>query len=610
MATATEREDDEQPGFDVERIRQLMLAAFTCEELRLFCQDRSEFQRVAVSFDARQSHREMVDLLVAHCQQHDLLGLLLVELREYGSRRRAKRANEPRIWLAKRIAELKQQLDEINQRDQESAERSEELELEKQLQQLHMQATTLSQNLQGLEQSLGKRNDQLHGELQRLAQQIESLTEHDYDRRDQLEQISGAIESLRATFGPQVQESERTSVSSLVAAAEGLYEHKQGLAEALGQLDQQIKTLKQYNRKRADRSERFPQAAQPALVTLGEPFFFILSLGLGVLLGFVLMWGLAFLFGSRLFPLRPIVIGVTATPTATDAGVSTLLPEPAVVVTGLSVEYEVQPDGTLKRTAYLSVGDLGYGKLEIIAPSVLGFGQSGLIQLKITPDSALGKFLPVTVDLESATNSQYGIYVSDRVQIYPVMIAELHGLAFDIAPTGPQKQVVTSASQAVWSWSVSPKWPISDEQYLFLTVSIPVLLDQTVEQVGTTLKEIPIQVRVEVTPLPTGSPTPTHTPTPTPTFTPTPTPTPKPLPLPQRLGDSLVTNFAGIVVGIIALIGVLVTAYASIRNSKRSSSIKDLAIKLEADKSKEERQRLEQEIAHLKSIKWWQFWRR
>ena len=233
-----------------------------------------------------------------------------------------------------------------------------------------------------------------------------------------------------------------------------------------------------------------------------------------------------------------------------------------VEIAVLNINSEVQADGTVKNTADLSIAPLGLGTLQLASPATMKLGESGVIRLTITPDSALVDLPKVTVPTVSASDPGYVLEFSDRLQIYPVMIAELKGVNFEIASDGRPEKPVTSSLPVEWIWNVTPK--SGGKQTLILAVSVPVIVDQTRDVVSAqTLKNIPIEIRVEVTATPIPSQTPQPTQTPIPTLTPT------PLPAITRLGEQLIENASAIVVAIIGLIGVLAGAYVAYLNIKK-----------------------------------------
>jgi hypothetical protein len=117
-------------------------------------------------------------------------------------------------------------------------------------------------------------------------------------------------------------------------------------------------------------------------------------------------------------------------------------------------------------------------------------------------------------------------------------------------------------------------------------LSIPVLIDQTNEEISIDLKNIPIQVIVEVTatPIPTHTPTPTSTATPSPTITPTVTPTPTPTKtISQRIVDNLADNSSVLIGTILTFILGIPTVWIAIvtyrkkaQEQKRQSAIREV----------------------------------
>jgi hypothetical protein len=184
----------------------------------------------------------------------------------------------------------------------------------------------------------------------------------------------------------------------------------------------------------------------------------------------------------------------------------------------------------------------------LTAPPKIKLGESSTISLSITPDSALVDLPKVTVATVSASEPGYVLEFSDQLQIYPVMIAELKGVNFDIVSDGNSERPVTSSRPVEWIWNVTPT--SGGKQSLILVISIPVILDQAKNIVSAqALKNIPIEIEVEGVP------------------------TPSPLPANKRIQEQLIDNSTEIIVGILSLIGALVGAYVAYQNNKKSNSI-------------------------------------
>ena len=90
---------------------------------------------------------------------------------------------------------------------------------------------------------------------------------------------------------------------------------------------------------------------------------------------------------------------------------------------------------------------------------------------------------------------------------------------------------------------------------------------------------------------------------------PTPKPTETPLPLLSRVANQLIENSTTVFGAILTFIAAMAGIYAQYNKTK--DKIDKLQEKIsEISKREEEHETLNREIAHLKSIKWWQFWRR
>jgi formylglycine-generating enzyme required for sulfatase activity len=80
----------ETPEPDIAKIRQLLLAAFTPEDLRRFCYDRPTFRPIVPHFGSGHGLTDMVDRVVEYCDRHVLLDGLLTEVRQYNPRQYAR----------------------------------------------------------------------------------------------------------------------------------------------------------------------------------------------------------------------------------------------------------------------------------------------------------------------------------------------------------------------------------------------------------------------------------------------------------------------------------------------------------------------------------------
>jgi formylglycine-generating enzyme required for sulfatase activity len=90
---------------DTARIRKLLLASFTAEELRRFCQDHPSFHPVLDSLGPSASLHQTADQLITHCEKRILFDELLIEVEKVNPRQYARFAPYrpanpllPRTW--------------------------------------------------------------------------------------------------------------------------------------------------------------------------------------------------------------------------------------------------------------------------------------------------------------------------------------------------------------------------------------------------------------------------------------------------------------------------------------------------------------------------------
>ncbi len=82
---------------DIALIRDLLLNAFSAEELPRFCQDRPTFQPIRANFGPGYNLNRMVDEVIAYCQDHDLFEMLLAEVKDANPRQYARFEPQLRI---------------------------------------------------------------------------------------------------------------------------------------------------------------------------------------------------------------------------------------------------------------------------------------------------------------------------------------------------------------------------------------------------------------------------------------------------------------------------------------------------------------------------------
>jgi hypothetical protein len=86
------------PEYNLATTRELLLAAFTAEELRRFCHDRPTFYPIVDRFGPEYGLDDMVDEVITYCEKHLLFDELLAEIKEYNPKQYARFA--PRVGLA------------------------------------------------------------------------------------------------------------------------------------------------------------------------------------------------------------------------------------------------------------------------------------------------------------------------------------------------------------------------------------------------------------------------------------------------------------------------------------------------------------------------------
>jgi formylglycine-generating enzyme required for sulfatase activity len=76
--------------YNIAAIRQLLLAAFTAEELRRFCYDRPDFRPVVRRFGPGHGLDDMADELITYCENYLLIPELLAALKQHNPRQYAR----------------------------------------------------------------------------------------------------------------------------------------------------------------------------------------------------------------------------------------------------------------------------------------------------------------------------------------------------------------------------------------------------------------------------------------------------------------------------------------------------------------------------------------
>jgi hypothetical protein len=217
-----------------------------------------------------------------------------------------------------------------------------------------------------------------------------------------------------------------------------------------------------------------------------------------------------------------------------------------VEIAALNVRSEVQSDGSIKKTADLSMTAVDLGSLQITSPAIIKLGESSVIRVTITPASALLDLPRVAVPTLEAKDLGYVFEFSDQLHIDPALIADLKGVNFDIVSDGYTEQPVTSLSPVTWIWNVTPK--SGGKQILVLLIAVPVLIDRTGNRPSAQLlRRVPIEIEMEA-----GATS---------------------IPLNLRIREQLIENVTAIVVAVLSLIGALAGVYVNYQNNRRSKVV-------------------------------------
>jgi hypothetical protein len=283
--------------------------------------------------------------------------------------------------------------------------------------------------------------------------------------------------------------------------------------------------------------------------------------------------------------------------------------------TPTQVRLETTEDALLSHTSKL-------GKLDVEYPAMMSPASSDTVIASIYIPPFLASVDRISIerivlpyDLPR-TIGGLGLH-SATLLLVERMRVELSSLSFSVKDESPPVQEISINKFNVptyWAWTIQA--PNAPGFHIF-TISVFMGDDVEPSWIGSFRVEVAEPTATAVptnTPTDTPTVTATSTPTPTPTYTPSPTPTPTvtptptPLPIVRQVRDQLVNNSATICVAFIPLVGVIAGLYVSNQSSKRESKVKELEATIA--KSKEERERLNREITRLRSIRWWQIWRK
>ena len=239
----------------------------------------------------------------------------------------------------------------------------------------------------------------------------------------------------------------------------------------------------------------------------------------------------------------------TAPSTTAIALPTTFAPEPSLPPTGptrspitvINLQQNRQPDGSIKTTAGVTAQEnLGLGQMEIASPETMLMGETRTIQLRISPATSLASSTPVAAPGKTPDLPKFVYKFSGNVDLYPIMIAELRTLSFDVDKPGPIRRDVSPNIPVTWDWIVSPR--SAGRQELAIEISIPAVINGVDSELST-LQDVPVAIDVQL-------------------------PTPTPVAFGERLGESMVNNSGAIIVALIGLVGTLIGILVKMRSDQ------------------------------------------
>jgi prepilin-type N-terminal cleavage/methylation domain-containing protein len=99
------------------------------------------------------------------------------------------------------------------------------------------------------------------------------------------------------------------------------------------------------------------------------------------------------------------------------------------------------------------IGAINLGEVLIRFPKKMRIGESGDVSLNLIPSEDAASGISV---VSSPTDTSVYYMVSDMIQLYPVMTAELKGANFTISKGDANYKVVSLESTTEWTWIIAP----------------------------------------------------------------------------------------------------------------------------------------------------------
>jgi len=241
-------------------------------------------------------------------------------------------------------------------------------------------------------------------------------------------------------------------------------------------------------------------------------------------------------------PTATVPVVVKATPTSLPARTPVSPAAPGIAVQ--DTRTQKQPDGSLITTARVTAGEnLGLGEINLAYPETMLMGESRTVRLKLAPAQQLAGLTPVAAPAKKTPDLPSFVYkFGGNIDLYPLMIAELRAIKFDVKPMGPQRRNVDPTKEVTWDWVISPLAP--GHQDVSIELSVPAVINGVDSQLSTdVLKNLAFTVDVQA-------------------IQPS---------LWERVMDSIAGNAGAIVVALIGLIGTLIGIIAKVQSDKKSA---------------------------------------
>ncbi len=216
---------------------------------------------------------------------------------------------------------------------------------------------------------------------------------------------------------------------------------------------------------------------------------------------------------------------------ATPAPTKSLPPGSGIQVRNL--QQTTQADGTTRVTASVNTQDnLGLAQIELAYSESMFATDTQRVRMRLTPSQQLVSLTPIPQPTTTPGATAFVYKFSGNVQFYPVMIAQLRALAFEIDQPSAIRRTMDNTKELVWDWIVRPK--SAGRHDLSVELSIPVIRDGTTTEVSTdVLQNVPLTIIVKTPDAPT----------------------PTPVAPGSRIMDSILDNSGAILVAFIGLIG-------------------------------------------------------